>query len=809
MHQQPWDELPQNTGRNVGNIDSEGDDNIINIVQGDGAVITIVKTKVIQLAREEVKQQEFKLNSPYKGLEPFGERDHDRFFGRHQFVAKLARELGQSCLILVLGASGSGKSSVIRAGLIPSLVQTYGSRFVELTFTPSRDPFEGLYASLRPYVKDQAELARTGKEDTLIQVIKTLKSADAQWLIFIDQFEELFTTSLPEKQQAFLVGLVRLNEWLIKSKNHSVQIVATMRSDFSDQLNDYPKLVDALKNQCLLVTGMHSDELRLAIEQPAIQHGVVYEPELVEEIVKDVQGQAGYLPLLQYTLNLLWEKKYPPKGSLNETLYRDSNLNDRTFRLDTYLQLGGVREALQQHMDTIYEGLPKAEQLAAQRVFLKLVEIGGDEQSGTAWKPVRKRALRSQFEDDAEKAVLTKLIDQKLLISNAPVEIENGLFSTSQDSTVEIAHEVLLTSWTTLNQWITDNRQAIALRNRLDADVKLWRDRNKAESELWSGAKLAQALELGKSLTFQQVLGGFTESANQFIEASFGLQERIQKREIRRARRQTIAVTVTALAIVGAIGFSWRNAQRAQKDALDAWSNAPSVSSTANLNILQSAEKQAESYEKAGEIDQALAYYRRIRSATLASLHEAVKPEDFETLLNVEVQALPQTLQKLLQNDRDLGVLLEKSKNAEKSMTKLIEDYRLEPLKADLRNKNFGEVRPDAQYSDLERQYTEGALQKTYSILFQSNGAGADLDGNGRVNSQQEAAQIPCQILIEIERLWHEDNCSWLEADPNLPYSPKCKALNQKTLTIELFSDLNYYPIAVERIKACKARAET
>ena len=450
MHQQSWDEQPQNMGRSVGNIDSEGDDNVINIVQGDGAVITIFKTKIIQLAREEVKRQEFKLNSPYKGLDAFEERDRDRFFGRHQFVAKLVRELGQSRLILVLGASGSGKSSVIKAGLIPSLIQTYESRFMELTFTPRQDPFEGLYTSLYPYVKDKVEIAREGKNDTLVQVVKTLKSTDAQWLIFIDQFEELFTISLPEKRQAFLSGLVRLNEFLVKNKNHSVQIVATMRSDFSDRLNDYPDLVDALKNQCLMVTGMHSDELRLAIEQPAIQNGVVFEPELVEEIIKDVQGQAGYLPLLQYTLNLLWEKKYPPlEKSSNKTVYQDSRLNDRTFDLNTYLQLGGVREALQQHVDAIYGGLPKAEQLAIQRVFLKLVEIGGDEQSGTAWKPVRKQALRSQFEDDAEKAVLAKLIDEKLLISNAPVEIENGRFSHSQDSTIEIAHEVLLTSWKT------------------------------------------------------------------------------------------------------------------------------------------------------------------------------------------------------------------------------------------------------------------------------------------------------------------------------------------------------------------------
>ncbi|MBW4474774.1 MAG: hypothetical protein KME45_31000 [Stenomitos rutilans HA7619-LM2] len=378
-----------------------------NIQFGDRHIITYVTVDAIKI-------RNLIAHSPYKGLKPFEKDDTDRFFGRTAFVEKLFHELRSSNLLLLLGASGSGKSSVIRAGLMPRLAQE-SARFMALTLTPGQDPFEGLYTSLYPRFQEKAGLAREGKEDTLLEVVRSLKPTDEQWFLLIDQFEELFTTSAPERQKPFIAGMVRLNEVLAKEQNRSVQIIATMRSDFSHQLNEYPRLVNALKNQCLMLTAMQPDELRLAIEQPAAKHGVVFEKELmigqfaaqpdatveeglVAQMMKDVQGQPGYLPLLQYTLDLLWETERQSGG-----------LSDRTLNISTYQQLGGVRGALQKHVDEIYGKLTNAEQLAAQRIFLKLVEIGGDEASGTAWKAVRKRALRSDFADPTEQDVLARL----------------------------------------------------------------------------------------------------------------------------------------------------------------------------------------------------------------------------------------------------------------------------------------------------------------------------------------------------------------------------------------------------------------
>jgi hypothetical protein len=217
-----------------------GDDNVQ--IQGDSNIVTFNKTEILQIAVEEIKTRQFIETSPYKGLKKFEPEDKDLFFGRDQFLTGLVNELEQTNLILLLGASGSGKSSVVRAGLIPWLLQKWRSRFVHLTFTPDSDPFESFYASLlSKYKQTEAQIAREAKAGTLTQVVTRLKQPDDYWLIFIDQFEELFTTSQPEKRDQFIASLVQLS----KTKQRSVKIVATMRADFLDQLSPYPQLVKA------------------------------------------------------------------------------------------------------------------------------------------------------------------------------------------------------------------------------------------------------------------------------------------------------------------------------------------------------------------------------------------------------------------------------------------------------------------------------------------------------------------------------------------------------------------------------------
>ena len=529
---------PASQQQSLGDVQVQGDDNIFNVIQAK--IVTLTQTKIIQISMDEIKTRELITTSPYKGLKKFEPEDTDLFFGRDQFLAGLVNDLEQTNFILLLGASGSGKSSVVRAGLIPWLQQKWGKHFVSLMFTPDRDPFESLYGSLlsRGYSQSQAELARTGKVDTLSQVVKTLKPAESFWLIFIDQFEELFTISEDDKRDLFIRSLVKLSKERVSDP--PIRIVATMRADFLDQLDSAPAnlLARITEKHRPLITQMQSDELRLAIEQPAAHHGVVFETGLVEQIIKEVQGQAGCLPLLQYTLDRLWE-----------TELQAATFQTRTLTISTYRQLGGVRGALQQRVDQVYSALPEAEQLAAQRIFLKLVGIGGNAEAGIEWQPVRRRAYRMEFSTGLEQKVLTQLINENLLISNRPAQ--------SQASTVEIVHETLLSSWAMLRDLIQNNRKAIADSNRIQEQWQQWQQ-TKSEDDLLRGSLLVRALELKEDETFQQVLYGFGAGEEQFIRRSMEWHNRERRRTI-------VGLTIVAALIAAAAifaGFQWRQSER-------------------------------------------------------------------------------------------------------------------------------------------------------------------------------------------------------------------------------------------------------
>ena len=540
----------ENSQVHGGILATQGEKNVQ--VHGEGNILTFNQTEILQISEREITTRELITTSPYKGLKTFESRDKELFFGRDNFITTLVNELEQSNLILLLGASGSGKSSVVRAGLIPWLEKKYGTGFTNLTFTPDADPFESFYAILLGnYSQSEAKIAREVKAETLVKVAKNLKQTGEFWFIFIDQFEELFTISDENKRGEFINGLMKLS----RAKLPNIKIMATMRADFLEKLSDCPQLVEATQKHRPMIVEMQPNELRLAIEQPAAHHGMIFEAGLVDKIIAEVRGQAGCLPLLQYTLNLVWEDEV-----------KTGSINDRVLNISTYQDLGGVRGALQQHVNSIYKQFSPSEKQATQRIFLKLVGIGENAESGIEWKPVRRRAMLSEF-GDGDRNVLLKLVNENLLVSDADLSANSskkGLFGSSNsvksNSTVEITHEILLTCWDKLHNWIKKNRQGIALRNRLYEDVKRWENK-KPEDELWIGSKLEQVLELKQDENFNQVLGGFNAEANRFIDASLGVRDR----QLRKARRNTrIGFTLAGLAIVFG-GFAFVQQQEAQK----------------------------------------------------------------------------------------------------------------------------------------------------------------------------------------------------------------------------------------------------
>ncbi|MEG4319451.1 MULTISPECIES: hypothetical protein [unclassified Microcoleus] len=502
---------------------------------GNDNTITISQKTTIKISVESIQNRELFKYSPYQGLKPFQLKDKEFFFGRDQLITWLFEKIASKNLVLLLGKSGSGKSSVVRAGLIPKLQRLLGQKFYDFTLTPNKDPFESLRMSLtyEYYSHKDAEIALAGTSNTLTQVVETLKKSESQWLIFIDQFEEIFTTCPEDKRKNFIESIVRL----AKSGDDSVKIILTMRSEFMDNLTSYTNLWKILEGHHKFVTDLQDDELRLAIEQPAAKNGVVFEEGLVEEIIKNVLGQAGSLPLLQYTLDLLWEQ---------------DDVTGRTLHKDKYRQIGGVRGALEKRVTEIYEAFTEKEKVAVKQIFLKLVHITSLAKDGSP-TVVSRRAYLSEFTDETVKRILKKLIDEhKLLVSNGEHK---------QQPTVELAHESLIYSWKELTEWIEDSKEALIMRNRLADDVLRWKNKhkdnqNKAEDELWSGSKLERVLEFRREKIFElKFLTNLTKEENEFIDTSVEVRERAEKQK-QTTTRLIFGGLITGLLIVSGLGVS-------------------------------------------------------------------------------------------------------------------------------------------------------------------------------------------------------------------------------------------------------------
>nr|MDZ8020466.1 hypothetical protein [Nostoc sp. SerVER01] len=268
-----------------------------------------------------------KTDSPYIGLKSFEIKDKDKFFGREKWIANLCGRLKKDNLILLLGASGSGKSSLIRAGLIPCLED---NKIIlnTLTFQPDENPFKSLHKSLfLAYGKQSqiVDIALKPRENTLFQVVTFLKQYSQPALIFIDQFEELFTKIQKPERDKFLASLFQV----LQQQDSSVKIVLTMQSNFVDRFSEYPQLASIYNHYTCILTRMSDRELKLAIAEPAARNGVTFEQGLVEQIIHDFHQQNDSLPLLEYTLNVLWERENIASRVLKIKTYKE--LKEQTF----------------------------------------------------------------------------------------------------------------------------------------------------------------------------------------------------------------------------------------------------------------------------------------------------------------------------------------------------------------------------------------------------------------------------------------------------------------------------------------------
>jgi WD40 repeat protein len=474
------------------------------------------------------EQKAFNRASPYRGLNRFDASDAALFFGRKDLIASLARQLQSTNVLLVMGASGSGKSSVVRAGLLPRLAAEHGSRLRSFPFEPDKKPFRKLGGALQfvaRFREEQvAELYQERPDPArATQLIRDLQPADEDWILFVDQFEEVFTRCDETTRRDFLAFLIAIAH----DARASTKLILAMRADFSDRFSPFSDLLKIIGKNLEFVLDLTKQELREAIEEPAAQHGVKFESDLVDRIIADVRGQAGSLPLLQYTLDVLWQAEAKNKG-----------LDDRVLNLQTYQDLGGVGGALEKRANDTFRSLGDAaaggelspKQKIVRRIFLRLVKLTGLSESEATNCPVRRRAPESEFPTPEEKDVLQKLTDGNLVVRN---QVKGDT-----EATVEVAHEALFSKWGVFKQWINDGRQAIYFKTQLGSLTELWQKAgDRAEEELLGGTRLTQALEMRAAGDFA-ILGGLGEKVDRFLDASWAKQQRQAREEEERRKKE-------------------------------------------------------------------------------------------------------------------------------------------------------------------------------------------------------------------------------------------------------------------------------
>lgn len=407
--------------------------------------------------------------NPYKGLAAFGELDVPDFHGRESATSELVEAVVSHRLVAVVGPSGVGKSSVVRAGLLPALRggATAGSdQWLIANCVPGSHPFEQLATSLMLVAatvpRDLEELLRADQRG-LIKAVERYLPVDSQLLLVIDQFEELFTLTRDEGTSQRFLDLLQAS---VEDPSTPVRIVVTIRADFFDRPLRHPAFGELLRAGTMPISAPTDAEMREIITRPAGGLGVEFESGLVERMISEVRGEAGALPLAEFALTELFGQ-------------RDSDL----LSLEAYESSGGVTAALGRRAEDTFIGLDAGDRDVARQLFMRMVTPGEDGRD-TRHRLRRSELIRLGLDAKRVDSVLARFGDHRLLTFDRD-EVTRG-------STVEVAHEALLREWPRLKEWIDDHRQELVLRSRLAIAVGDWEDSGRAESYLLGGGRLTQ-----------------------------------------------------------------------------------------------------------------------------------------------------------------------------------------------------------------------------------------------------------------------------------------------------------------------------
>jgi WD40 repeat protein/DNA-binding SARP family transcriptional activator len=455
--------------------------------------------------------------NPYKGLRAFDEADAGDFCGREalvdQLVARLAEPGVAGRFLAVVGPSGSGKSSLVRAGLVPALRRgaVAGSeRWFVAAMLPGQDPFAAFQAALlqvaaRPLPANLADQLGRDPRGLVRAATWVLPGDGAELLVVVDQFEEVFTRVEPEAWRvAFLDNLVAA----AGDPASRMRVVVTLRADFYDRPLRYPGLAQLVRAHTEAVVPLTAEELERAVSVPARQVGVEVEPGLVARIAADVADQPGALPLVQYALTELFDRR----------------ADATTLTLNAYRDIGGVSGALSRRAEALYAALPDPARQATRQLFLRLVTLG----EGT--EDTRRRVARSELDAlptaaGAMDAAVEAFGPARLLsFDRNPA---------TRQPTVEVAHEALLREWMRLRTWVDRARDDLRTQRRLAAAAGDWVEADRDVSFLAAGSRLEQFAALHARADV-----ALTPDERAFLEASMAERDRHAADEAARQARE-------------------------------------------------------------------------------------------------------------------------------------------------------------------------------------------------------------------------------------------------------------------------------
>lgn len=502
--------------------------------------------EVVELSLEELDFAELELletKNPYKGLRAFQQADAADFFGRTDMIARVLRRLqepvAQKNFLAVIGPSGSGKSSLVKAGVLPGLRngRIPGSEdWFYAEMVPSHAPLEELSSALLSVstadLPDMVYTLRDNDDGLARGVLEALPDTDGKLVLMIDQFEELFTQVEKESDRQQFLDLI-LNA--VNVENSPVIIIATLRADFYDRPLLYQGFGELIRSRTELALPLNDDELKEAIEGPAARVGAVLEQGLVDTIIGDVREQPGALPLLQYALTELFERR---EGAL--------------LTIAAYREIGGTLGALAKRAEEVFLRFDEAGQNMARQMFLRLVTLGEGQED------TRRRIMQEELLTLGDSEVVESVIDRfgryRLLTFDRD--------DVTRSATIEVAHEALIRQWERLREWLMESRNDVRLERELFNAATEWQAARKDRSYLMAGNRLATFEEWSQTSDMRlnelelEFLGASLAARAKREAAERERAERERRLEAQQKRNLRIAAAVFAVAAVVAVILS-------------------------------------------------------------------------------------------------------------------------------------------------------------------------------------------------------------------------------------------------------------